>query len=267
MDASRRSADRLHASTSERALGQADRLHASTSAREFSQNEQRQENHYARLAGMGLTPQEMIGAPSPGGSGGSTSSAGGASNVLGNGPDIAAARQSAQAIDLEAMRMANAKDIEALRAQTALGQSKIAADAQIEAAKTSAAPAHRDVDIREKLSEPQYQEAMNRVVTSSPRFLREMRRMSMGVENMFVEMIARQYEATGVDVFGPMAPIDVQKLTEAMMFVMTSSDTAGGAAVSYARAKILATEIANNIATLTGGQVIMRTPRSGGHHP
>ena len=165
-------------------------------------------------------------------------------------------------------------DIEALRAQTALGQAHIQADATVQAARESAGPGYaqannqsRDVAVREKLSEPQYQEAMNRVVSSSPKFLREMKRMSMGVENMFVEMIARQYEATGVDVFGPMAPIDVQKLTEAMMFVMTSSDTAGGATVSYARAKILAKEIADNIIQLTGGRIIARTPSYGGSTP
>ena len=107
-----------------------------------------------RLTALGLTPQEIAGA---GGAGAGGAGSGGG-NVIGNGPDIAAAQQATTARQVEASRSATAIATAEINAAAQVESARVGAGASIAASGIGSLPAHRQAGVVERLAPVQEQQ-------------------------------------------------------------------------------------------------------------
>ena len=143
---------------------------------QFRQSNRVADAHFDRLAGLGLTPQEMVGASNPGGA----ASSGGGENLLGNGlnPELAAQMS-----------------MDERRQMTALKIAEINAATQIETARISANPGERQADFAEQLLPFDLAIRQNQSETTSRDFVLRLKQLSMGADNIQTETILANFTA------------------------------------------------------------------------
>jgi hypothetical protein len=168
----------------------------------------------------GLTPWEVYGGPAGGAGGGTT----GSGQVLGNNAtqiDAAAMQAEQQRIqqgvgllaDLAKteMQIEGQKDVAEIQNEGSLAVANVSATTQTAIAEMRNAieKGRLDLDTRQfeeialdiaeaelNISREQYKKVKNEVTTSSPAFQREMKRLSMGLDNLLVEYAIKKF---GVD--------------------------------------------------------------------
>ena len=137
-----------------------------------------QDAHIERYQGLGLTPQELIGAPSPGGSGGGGATAPSGpsgANVVGNGPDLASAQQANTARQIEGTRAATSERIARINAAAQVESAGIAANANLIGSAAASLPAHRQASVAEQQSPSQIAQTEAMAAFYGKEFQRELK--------------------------------------------------------------------------------------------
>jgi hypothetical protein len=173
---------------------------------------------YARAMARGLTPQEYYGSPAPG-----NPSSSGAGQVIGN----QAAQTSAQMMQLGQQARENQKDrdnaieIEKIRA----GVHERGQDMQFESAlrdyylRATEYFESKAPQIAANIEKTQRETAVlvNQVTTSSPRFVKMMKLLSMGPDNVYVAGVLEAAGVKTIDDIGKMTKEEQQKIFAAML--------------------------------------------------
>lgn len=191
---------------------------------------------WRRAQERGLTPQEYYGSSAPGGA---ASGSYGQSQVMGN-----AMQQSSAAVAEQVFQA----DQNQQNRDTQKDVAKTQADAQVKVAEIKAGTDIRGQDLtaqvsREKLaqvirqheeiglqqlakdlrmSESELKLRAQELITKSPQFLREMKRLGMGTENMFVEVVLR---SMGIDDFDQIPNLSKAKQKELMQRMLSGSSS------------------------------------------
>lgn len=179
----------------------------------------RQESElYSRAEERGLTPQEYYGSPAPG-----NPSSSGAGQVIGNQTSkmMSDAMSTQLQISENEKNRQNAKDIANIQAGTATRGQDITASVAREKIALEIRK-HEEIGLKKsaadlRISAVDLKQRLNKLVTDSPGFLREMKRLGMGTENMYVETVLRDAGITDFAQIPAMSPSARQKLMARML--------------------------------------------------
>ena len=168
----------------------------------------------------GLTPQEYYGSSAPGGAANFSS---GAAQTMGNAASKMGGQMAEMAFqaDQRDKDRTNAKDI----AQIQAGAQQYTADSAADVNREKIAVEirkHEEIGLRQlsaqlRISEQDLKIKINQVTTQSPAFLREMKRLGMGTENMYVETVLRSYGITDFDQIPNMPDDKRRELMQTML--------------------------------------------------
>lgn len=154
------------------------------------------------LAKYGLTPQESVGAGGGLSTGGSAGS--GATKLL-------ELRQQKEIAEDEQAIKRRGQDIQA---QTAKDVATIQGATNRRVAEISSAPGHRNIDeVKTVLLPHQVNKLLNEVKTSDPDFVKFVRSMSMGAQNLVSTGVYAKWKANGFDL---MKPADWKRMPRAV---------------------------------------------------